>query len=126
MSVELKPVSEIKARLGIETGGRVHAFFTNTCAKAMDKYVPYDKGNLAETVVLKSGEVNRANVTVDTITYNQEYAKVVYYGIRNGKSINIHTDKHSKATKYWDKVMWTAEGKDIVKQVQDYINRGGR
>lgn len=126
MPVDFKPVSEIKARLGIETGGRVHAFLTDTCAKAMDKYVPYDKGNLAETVVLKSGEINRNNVTVDTITYNQEYAKVVYYGIRNGKAITIHKDMHSKATKYWDKEMWTAQGRDIVKQVQDYINRGGK
>jgi hypothetical protein len=126
MPVNIKPTSVIKTRLGIQKGGRVHSFLTDTCAKAMDKYVPFDTGTLAETVVLKNGDINRTNVTVDTITYSQEYAKIVYYGIRNGKQIVFHTDKHSLATAYWDKVMWTAKGQDIIKQVQDYINRGGK
>lgn len=126
MPVNMKPTSVIKARLGIDPNGKVQAFFTDACAKAMDRYVPFDTGTLAETVVLQNGDINRVNVTTDTITYDQNYAKVVYYGIRNGKEITIHTDKHSYATKYWDKAMWTAKGQDIVKQVQDYINRGGK
>lgn len=125
MPLIVKPASIIKARLGIQPGGKVQSFFTDTCAKAMDKYVPMDTGSLAETVVI-NGQINRSNVTANTITYNQEYAKVVYYGIRNGKPINLHTDKHSKASHYWDKVMWSAEGQDIVRQVQNYINRGGK
>ena len=89
----------------------------------MDKYVPFDTGALAETVLI-NGQPTK-NVLDDKIIYEQEYAKVVYYGIRNGKEINIHTDKHAFATTYWDKVMWTAEGKDIVKSVQEFVDRGG-
>ena len=125
MPLYLKPTSVIKADLGIQSGGPVHAFFTNTCAKAMDRFVPFDTGTLAETVVLRNGNINRANVTVDTITYNQEYASYVYYGISHGKAMVFHTDKHPDATSYWDKVMWTAKGPDIVKQTQDYFDRRG-
>lgn len=124
MGVKLQPTSVIKTHLGIEPNGRVHKFFTNECAKAMDPFVPFDNGDLAETVI-QNGQPTK-NVTENSITYQQPYAKVVYFGIRNGKPINIHTDKHSKATTYWDKHMWTAKGKDIIKRVQDYINHGGK
>ncbi len=124
MPVNMQPASVIKARLGIEPNGRVHKFFTNECAKEMDPFVPFDNGDLAETVI-QGGQPTR-NVTTNTITYEQEYAKVVYYGIRNGKSIIIHHDKHAKATTYWDKHMWTAKGQDIVNRVQEYVNRGGK
>ena len=37
MPVQLKPTSQIKARLGLEPNGRVQKFFTNSCYKHMDK-----------------------------------------------------------------------------------------
>lgn len=117
MSVKIQPASVIKARLGIESGGKAHTFFTNKCAQAMDKYVPFDTGTLAETV----------SIETDAITYVQPYARYVYYGIsKNGNALNYHTDKHELATSYWDKHMWTAEGNDIVRQVQKYVNGGGK
>ena len=117
MPLKMQPTGVIKARLGIENGGKAHAFFTDVCAKAMDKYVPFDTGTLAETV----------SVETSIITYVQPYARYVYYGIsKNGNPLNYHTDKHSLATSYWDRHMWTAEGADIVRQVQKYVNGGGK
>lgn len=124
MSFSINPTSVIVARLGLEPNGRIHKFFTNECARHMDKFVPFDTGTLAETVI-QNGQPTK-NVTENTITYEQDYAKVVYYGIRNGKEINIHTDKHAFATTYWDKAMWTANGSDIVKSVQEFMDRGGK
>lgn len=127
MSLEfkVKPISTIKERLGVQSGGPVHAFFTETCAKAMDKYVPFDEGNLAGTVIL-NGEVTE-NVTVNTITYSQPYARYVYYGIsKNGNELNYHTDKHSEAGPYWDKRMWSAEREHVIRQVQNYMKNGGK
>lgn len=124
MGAKLKPASEIKANLGIEPGGRVHKFFTAECARQMDPFVPFDKGFLAGTVI--SNGVPTKNVKDTTITYEQKYASVVYYGKRNGKKINIHTNKHSKATTYWDKQMWSAKSEEIIDSVQDYVNRGGK
>jgi len=113
--LKMEPDGVIMANLGIEPNGRVQRFFTNTCARHMDKYVPYDTGTLASTVEVGS----------DTITYDQPYAKVVYYGIRNGKPLNYSTDKHPLACSYWDRQMVSAEMQDIVKEVQDYARMGG-
>ena len=125
MPLYLEPKPVIKANLGIQNGGPVHAFFTDACAKAMDRFVPFDTGTLAETVVLKNGDINRSNVNVDSITYNQEYASIVYEGISHGKKIQFHTDKHPDATSYWDLHMWTAKGDDIVRQTQKYMDKYG-
>ena len=54
MPVKMKPISVIKARLGIEPNGQVQKFFTNTCYKHMDKYVPLDEGNLRNNVTIRS------------------------------------------------------------------------
>ena len=83
----LKPISEIKADLGIEPNGRVQKFFTNTCRNHMDKYVPKDTGALRETVVKKT----------DYIKYNVPYAHAQYVGIVHGTPIkdeNRTTPRH--------------------------------
>ena len=120
----LKPHSMIYADLGIQDGGPVHAYLTATCAKKMDKYTPFDTGTLAETVI-QNGQPT-GNVETDRITYQVPYAQVVYYGVRNGKELNYHTDMHKDAGPYWDKRMWSAEGKDVVRKVQRFVNRGGK
>lgn len=140
MPVKMKPVSEIKANLGIEPNGKVQAFFTNSCYKHMDKYVPMDLGNLRTNVDVQS----------DSITYESPYARYQYYGKKmvmpNGKSAYYNPDygfwseKGEKKTltnedivyhtpgtgSYWDKRMVSAEINDVVKEVQEYISRGGR
>ena len=114
MPVKLKPTSEIKARLGIEPNGRVQKFFTNTCYKHMDKYVPQRDGNLRTIVDIQS----------DSITYEQDYAKYQYNGIsKSGKPLNYKTPGTGP---YWDKRMVSAEMEQVVQEVQDYINRGGK
>ena len=114
MPVKLKPTSEIKARLGLEPNGKVQKFFTNTCYKHMDKYVPQRDGNL-RTIV---------DIQADSITYEQEYAKYQYKGIsKSGKPLNYKTPGTGS---YWDKRMVSAEMEQVVQEVQDYINRGGK
>lgn len=80
----LKPVSEIKINLGIEPNGRVQKFFTNTCYKHMDKYVPKDTGILRENVVLQS----------DSITYQSPYAHAQYVGYTKGPVRNYTTPRN--------------------------------
>ena len=31
--------------------------------------------------------------------------------------------QHHGTGPYWDKKMWTAEGQQVIKEVQDYVNR---
>ena len=123
MIVKMKPTSVIKENLGIQKGGPVHAFFTAECARYMDRFVPFDTGTLAETVI-QGGEPTR-NVKSTTITYAQPYARYVYYGIsKSGKRLNYQKDKHEDATSYWDKYMWTAYKDDILKSDQKKV--GGK
>lgn len=114
MAVKLKPVSQIKARLGIEPNGRVQKFFTNACYKHMDKYVPKRDGNL-RTIV---------DIQADSITYEQEYAKYQYKGMREDGSRPVRNYTTPGTGTYWDRRMVSAEMQDVVKEVQDYI--GGK
>lgn len=112
----------IIANFGLGKNGDVHKFFTNTCALHMDKYVPYDEGTLANSVV--QGGVVTSNVDVDSITYDQEYASYVYNGIsKNGNSLNYSHDMHPYAGDHWDERMVSAEMSEIEQEVQDYIDR---
>lgn len=123
MPVIFEPKSVIKANLGIEPNGRVHKWFTNACALHMDKYVPWDTGALARTVVVNGRTTS--NVTTNKITYDQDYASYVYYGIKNGKPMNFQTDVHENAGPYWDKRMWSAEKNQVAQEVQNYYDRFG-
>ena len=82
----LKPISEIKANLGIEPNGRVQKFFTNTCRNHMDKYVPKDTGILRETVVKGT----------DYIKYNVPYAHAQYVGIVHGSPVKKYTTPRNR------------------------------
>ena len=113
MPVSIKPIAEIKARLGIDANGRVQKFFTNTCYKHMDKYVPMDEGNLRTNVDIKS----------NSITYESPYAKYQYKGMRDDGSRVVKNYTTPGTGPYWDKRMVSAEIDDVVKEVQDYARR---
>lgn len=110
--MKLNPISEIKGRLGIEPNGKVQKFFTDTCYKHMDKYVPKDIGNLRDNV----------DKGADYITYESSYAHAQYVGIVHGSEVKNYTTGGTGP--YWDKKMVTAEMQDVVKEVQEYVNRG--
>ena len=114
MPVELKPTSEIKARLGLEPNGRVQKFFTNTCYKHMDKYVPRRDDNL-RTIV---------DVEDDSITYETPYARYQYYGVREDGTHQVRNYTTPGTGTYWDKRMVSAEMQDVIKEVQNYV--GGK
>lgn len=114
MSVKIKPTSTIKAQLGLEPNGRVQRFFAATCYRHMDKYVPKQKGLLRRIVTIKP----------TSITYWQPYAEIQYYGIIHGKEVPESHYTTPGSGPYWDKRMWSADGKTIVKEVQRFI--GGK
>lgn len=145
MKIELKRVEEIKEDMGIEKNGPVQKFFQNTAYKRMDKYVPYREGGLAYN------QVDLSNP--EYIVYNSPYASYMYNGIvyvmENGKSayyspsygfwsepgkkkkpsdrtFNYKTSAgHPYAGAHWDNRMWSAEGQELVKDVQNFIDKGG-
>lgn len=138
--MKLNPISTIEAKLGTNPNGPVQAFFTETCYKHMDKYVPMRDGHLSDTV----------DIGTDYITYESPYAHYMYEGkvmgpnipikengviVRwiskkpkyyTGADINYSTAQHKYAGPHWDKRMVSAEMDRVVQEVQDYINRGGK
>lgn len=131
--MEMKATSEIVVNLGLDKNGRVQKYVTNTCARYMDKYVPYGQGLLRKTILLNEP---------DAVTYVQKYAHYLYKGIlyvdpETGSSFakygvtKVPTDRqlkyHTAGTgSYWDKKMMSAEGDKMISEVQKYIDRGGK
>lgn len=135
MEVKFKPVGEIKARLGIEPNGRVQRYFQNACYRYMDKYVPREDGNLRKNVDLSNPNY---------IVYQSPYAHYMYEGktmvdsetgsawarkgtrkVYDGGDIIYH-DPSGITGHHWDERMKSAEMDDLVEEVQNYVNRGGR
>ena len=82
----LRPISEIKADLGIEPNGKIQKYFTERCYQHMDKYVPKDTGVLRETVVKGT----------DYIKYNVPYAHAQYVGIVHGSPVKNYTTPRNR------------------------------
>ncbi|WP_298061798.1 minor capsid protein [uncultured Rikenella sp.] len=114
--VKLNSIDKIKKRLGLEINGPVQAFFTETCYNHMDKYVPMDKGNLRTIVDLEDS----------SITYESPYARYQYYGEREDGSHKVRNYTTPGTGPYWDRRMVSAEIGQVVKEVQDYVNQGGK
>ena len=83
----LKPISEIKADLGIEPNGKVQKYFTERCYQHMDKYVP-----MADTHQLRENVVRGT----DYIKYNVPYAHAQYVGIVHGSPVKNYTTPRNR------------------------------
>lgn len=116
MPVKMQPTSVIKANLGIEPNGKVQKFFTNTCYRYMDKYVPKDNGILRENVTIDS----------NSITYEQEYASYQYYGERKDGSHKVSNYTTPGTGPYWDERMKSVDMQNVVAEVQNFVNKGGK
>ena len=114
MPVKMQPTSVIKANLGIDPSGKVQKFFTNTCYRYMNKYVPKDTGVLRENVT----------IDINSITYEQPYAHAQYVGEVNGGQVTNYTTPGTGP--YWDERMKSADMQNVVVEVQDFIYRGGK
>lgn len=109
--MKMQPISTIHAELGIEPNGRVQKFFTDTCARYMNKYIPKDTGMLRQNI----------RKTADSITYESSYAHAQYVGEIKGSPITNYTTPGTGP--YWDERMWSAEKQNVINEVQKYVNR---
>lgn len=123
MSVNLKSASEIISDLGLEPGGDVNYFAaTQARARMNARYVPEDEGTLHDTSLVDSTDCS--------IIYYQPYASYQYYGMRKDGThvVKNYSKKETRPYQgpYWDKLMMTAEGKELTKDVEDYIKLRGK
>lgn len=115
VSVDMSRIQKKISDLARNSG--LGSFMSTEAAKGMDPYVPYRDGTL-------SGSADTSRPFY--VTYGgaaSSYASIVYEGMRDGKPISIHADKHIKATKQWDKKWWAEHKTDYCKSVESYIER---
>ena len=127
---------------GLSPGGRVHRFAAESVMRHADKYVPFQSGVLASS----------ARVEDDcAVSYNTPYARYLYYGklmvdpvTKKGafhdpvsgrfwsrpntpKVLSDRPLRFSGAPMrgaYWAQRMWIAEGDDVIRETQAYLERG--
>lgn len=116
MPVYINSLDKIKKRLNIDDNGKAQAFLTETCYKHMDKYVPKDQKNLRDNV----------SITKKSITYESDYASYQYYGKRKDGSHVVKNYTTAGTGPRWDRRMISAEKNEVVKEVEDFIKRGGK
>lgn len=129
--IKFNSTNNIKAKLKIQRGGAVHAYFTERCWAHMGRFTPGGaSGNLHKLVALTPGK----------ITYLSPYAHYLYIGIlyvdpetrssyaRKGitkvptnKRLNYHTPGTGRN---WDKLMWSSQKQQIIKETEEFMKRG--
>lgn len=75
--------------------------------------MPRDIGNLRDNIYK----------TANSITYDSEYAHAQYIGEVHGSPVVNYTTPGTGPK--WDERMMTAEGQEVVKEVQKELNRSG-
>lgn len=141
--LDMKPINTILTRLGINKTGDVQLKVTNIINHRITQYMPYRTGVLAtKSKYIKSA--TEIEVVGKAATYLY-YGKVMVnaktgkgpmnipgVGLRYKKGtilkatdrdLQYDKTKNPQAGPYWDRRMMDAEGAQIVKELQTYIDR---
>lgn len=126
--IKMNSADKIIKDHGLEDDGRVEKYLRDTVARLCDPYVPMSTGQLKNTKTFPNNH---------SIKYIQPYAHYMYKGkIALGaskpkgvkRSISNIPLKYQGAPKRgaeWDKRMVRDRKKDIEKDIENYIKRGG-
>lgn len=142
--VDMKPVKQIMARLGIDARGEVQRFHTANVLRRIQKYMPYRSGATIHLMVAQSS-VDDPFIHVDV-----PYARMLYYGkvmvdpktgaagfltpngwrsrrgvrkVVSGRDIQYDKTKNPQAGPFWDRRLVAAEGAVMQAELQDYVRR---
>lgn len=115
MSVKIQPVSIIEIDMGLEPYGEVHNYFASRCKARMEKYTPKLNGILNQPVI--DSQCN--------IFYEEEYAGYQYYGQRIDGTRKVQNYTTAGTGPFWDELMISAEGNELVQDMADYVNERG-
>lgn len=123
-------VTTIKTDLDINNNGSTHKYFTERCWVKMGYFIP---GGI-------NGELHKnVNLSINEIAYNSPYAHYMWAGELyidpntgssyakkgvtkepTGIALNYHTPGTGA---FWNIRMWNAKEEEIVKEVQQFIDR---
>lgn len=143
IKVEMKPVSTILTRLGVDKNGDVQMQLTRIVNQRITRYMPYRTGALATKL-----KYIKSPTEIEVLG---PYARMQYFGkvmvsaatgkgpmnipgvglrYRKGtvlkatdRDLQYDTAKNPQAGPYWDRRMMAAEGDQIAAELQAYIDR---
>lgn len=143
IKVEMKPVSAILTRLGVDKTGDVQMQLTRIVNQRITRYMPFRTGVLSTKV-----KYIKSPTEIEVLS---PYARYQYYGkvmvnaatgkgpmnipgvglrYRKGtilkvtdRDLECDTTKNPLAGPLWDKRMMAAEGDQIAAEIQEYVNR---
>ena len=113
MPVRIETADAIKIRLGIQPNGDLQRKAVSVCRRHMEKYVPKRTGRLR-----REATETPNSIIYDSIGDNDYH----YAGRQYSTQFNHYTTPGTGP--YWDKRMWSAEGQDVIRELQNYI--GGK
>lgn len=124
VTYEMLPVSSALRRLGLDKDGDVQKQLTNIVNKRITRYMPFRSGTL-------STKLKRV-VSPAQIEVLGPYARYQYYGkamegrapmVVTERDLNYSKTANPLAGPYWDRRLVAAEGKEIVSDLQNYVDR---
>lgn len=144
--VDMKPVNTIVNRLGLGKNGDVQMHVTRVVNQRITRYMPFHTGALSTKL-----KYIKSPTEIEVLG---PYARVQYYGevmvdsatgaagfldadgqwksrkgvvkVRGGRSLKYDKTKNPLAGPFWDRRMMAAEGKQIVREIQTYVDRRKR
>lgn len=145
--VDMKPVKQIMARLGVDARGDVQRFHTANVRRRIQKYMPYRSGATIKLMIVQSP------VEEPFIHVNVPYARMLYHGkvmvdpktgaagfltpngwrsrkgvpkVVSSRPIQYDQTKNPQAGPFWDRRLVAAEGAQMAAELQEYVRRRGR
>ena len=123
---EMKPAAEIIDELGLNTDGDVQKQFARLVNRHITPYMPYLTGTLSTRLKQIEGP--------DSITVAGPYARYQHYGmamagrapkVLTGAPLRYTKTQHPKAGPFWDRRMAAERKEQLVRALQEYVDRRG-
>lgn len=137
---DLKPISAIEARIGIQPNGPAQKYFTNSCYKYMSSFIPGGaNSHLNQNVFIQPDNITYLSPDshyhyIGKLYVDPKYKKGAFYSPNYGfwsrpgitkmatmKDLEYHIPGTGS---HWDKRMWTSKGNDVIEELQKYVDRG--
>ena len=127
LKIKINDANKILKDHGLNQDGRVMQYLTTTADRLMNPFVPMQNGVLRRLKTYPS---------TTKIKYTSPYAHYQYKGLKakgasrpkgikrkiSNEKLNYHT---AGTGPEWDKLMMQQKGKELIQDVQNYVNKGG-
>lgn len=126
LKIKINDANKILKDHGLNQDGRVMQYLTTTADRLMNPFVPMQNGVLRRLKTYPSAS---------KIKYISPYAHYQYKGLKakgasrpkgikrkiSNEKLNYHT---AGTGPEWDKLMMQQKGKELIQDVQNYVNKG--